>query len=45
LIGSNTKVEGKLHIGSQAAVEYRSADGLNVAIHVVVAPAADVKRR
>jgi len=35
-----TKVEGKLQVGSQATVEYRSADGKNVAIHVVVARAA-----
>ena len=45
LIDGNTRVEGQLHIGSQATVEGRSADGRNVAIHIVVAPAADVKPR
>lgn len=40
LVDDDTKVEGKLKIGSQATVEYRSADGRNIAIHVVVTPAA-----
>jgi hypothetical protein len=39
LIDEDTKVEGKLEVGSQATVEYRSADGRNVAVHVVVARA------
>jgi hypothetical protein len=39
-IDDDTKVEGKLQVGSQATVEYRSADGKNVAIHVVVGRAA-----
>ena len=38
LVDGDTKVEGKLEVGSQATVEYRSADGRNVAIHVVVTP-------
>lgn len=45
LIDGDTEVEGKLQIGSQAAVEYRSVDGKNVAIHVVVARAAGWKAR
>lgn len=40
LVDDDTKVEGKLKVGSQASVEYRSADGKNIAIHVVVTPAA-----
>ena len=36
LVDDDTKVEGKLKVGSQATVEYRSADGRNIAIHVVV---------
>lgn len=45
LIDGDTEVEGKLQIGPQAAAEYRSVDGKNVAIHVVVAPAAGRKAR
>ena len=45
LIDGDTKVEGKLEVGSQATVEYRSADGRNVAIHVVVAHASALKAR
>lgn len=41
LIDGDTGVEGKLQIGSQAAVEYRSVDGKNV----VVARAAGWKAR
>jgi hypothetical protein len=37
-IDGDTKVEGKLEVGSLATVEYRSADGRNVAVHVVVTP-------
>lgn len=40
LVDDDTKVEGKLQVGSQATVEYRSADGRNIAIHVVVKTAA-----
>jgi hypothetical protein len=39
LVDDNTKVEGRLTVGAQATVEYRSNDGNNVAIHVVVKPA------
>jgi len=45
LVDDDTKVEGKLKVGSQATVEYRSADGRNIAIHVVVRPAAAFKAR
>ena len=45
LVDGNTKVEGKLEIGSQATVEYRAADGNNVAVHVVVAPASGLEAR
>lgn len=40
LVDDDTKVEGKLQVGSQATVEYRSADGKNIAVHVVVKPAS-----
>lgn len=43
LVDDDTKVEGKLKVGSQATVEYRSADGRNIAVHVVVKPAAAFK--
>jgi hypothetical protein len=45
LIDEDTKVEGKLEVGSQATVEYRSADGRNVAVHVVVARASGLEAR
>ena len=38
LIDENTKVEGKLAVGAQASVEYRSDDGKNVAVRVAVTP-------
>lgn len=43
LVDDDTKVEGKLQVGSQATVEYRSADGRNIAIHIVVKPASAFK--
>ena len=45
LVDDDTRVEGKLQIGSQATVEYRTADGRNVAVRVVVAPASGLKAR
>jgi hypothetical protein len=45
LVDGNTKVQGKLEVGSQATVEYRSADGKKIAIRVAVAPAAGRKTR
>jgi hypothetical protein len=44
LVDDNTKVEGKLAIGAQAQVEYRSDSGRNIAVHVVVTPASGVAR-
>jgi hypothetical protein len=40
LVDDKTKVEGKLTIGAQALVEYRSDSGKNIAVHVVVTPAS-----
>ena len=45
LVDDDTKVEGKLKVGSQATVEYRSADGRNIAVHVVVTSAAAFQAR
>jgi len=36
LVDDQTRVEGKLEVGSQATVEYRSNGGRNIAVHVVV---------
>ena len=38
LIDENTKVEGRLTVGSQVSVEYHTDGGNNVAVHVIVAP-------
>jgi uncharacterized protein DUF5666 len=40
LVDENTKVEGKLKVGAHATVEYRTNDGKNVAIRVVVKPSS-----
>jgi hypothetical protein len=40
LVDDKTKVEGKLTVGAQALVEYRSDSGKNIAVHVVVTPAS-----
>ena len=45
LVDDDTKVEGKLQVGSQATVEYRSADGRNIAVRVVVKTASAFKAR
>jgi hypothetical protein len=42
LLDDKTKVEGKLTIGAQALVEYRSDSGKNIAVHVVVTPASGI---
>lgn len=42
LVDDKTKVEGKLTVGAQAVVEYRSDSGKNVAVHVVVTPTSGV---
>jgi hypothetical protein len=36
LVDDQTRVEGKLTVGAQATVEYRSNGDKNVAVHVVV---------
>src|ERR1700726_2111190 len=38
LIDETTKVEGRLEVGSAATVDYRTDDGNNIALHVVVQP-------
>lgn len=43
LVDGDAKVEGKLRVGSQATVEYRLADGRNIAVHVVVTRASGFK--
>lgn len=40
LIDDKTTVEGKLAVGAQATVEYRSNDGKNIAVRVIVTPAS-----
>jgi hypothetical protein len=40
MVDEETKVEGKLAVGAQATVEYRSNAGKNIAIHVVVVPSS-----
>ena len=42
LVDDKTKVEGKLTVGAQAVVEYRSDSGKYVATRVVVTPATGV---
>lgn len=44
LIDGNTEMERKLQVGSRATVECRSVNGHSVAIQLVVAPAAGLKR-
>ena len=36
LIDDTTKVEGRLEVGSTATVDYRTDEGNNIAVHVVV---------
>jgi hypothetical protein len=38
LVDDKTKVEGKLDVGAQATVEYRSNADKNIAVHVIVIP-------
>jgi hypothetical protein len=42
LVDDKTTVEGKLTVGAQATVEYRSNDGKNIAVHVIVRPASGI---
>jgi hypothetical protein len=44
LVDGDTKVEGKLSVGAQATVEYRSEEGKNIATHVVVTPASGISQ-
>jgi hypothetical protein len=37
-VDDKTKVEGKLDIGAQATVEYRTNADKNIAVHVIVTP-------
>ncbi|MGH9743619.1 MAG: hypothetical protein ACRD51_14840 [Candidatus Acidiferrum sp.] len=43
LVDNKTKVDGKLTIGAQAMVEYRSDSGKNIAVHVVVTPSSGIQ--
>ena len=45
LVDGDTKVEGRLQVGSQATVEYRSTEGKNIAVRIVVAPASSFRAR
>jgi hypothetical protein len=40
LVDDQTTVEGKLAVGAQATVEYRSHAGKNIAVRVVVVPSS-----
>jgi hypothetical protein len=39
-VDGKTRVEGKLTVGAQATVEYRSDAGKNIAVRVIVTPAS-----
>ncbi|HTT33923.1 MAG TPA: hypothetical protein VMH48_10015 [Methylomirabilota bacterium] len=41
-VDGDTKIEGKLAVGSQATVEYRSNGSSNIAVRVVVTPASGI---
>ena len=45
LVDGDTKVEGKLAIGAQATVEFRTEDGKNIATHVSAMPASGMQSR
>jgi hypothetical protein len=40
LLDANTKIDGKLKVGATVTVDYRSEDVNNIAVRVVVHPAA-----
>ena len=40
LLDANTKIDGKLKVGATVTVDYRTEDVNNIAVHVVVHPAA-----
>jgi hypothetical protein len=39
-LDGKTEVQGKLAVGAQATVEYRSGSGKNIAVRVIVTPAS-----
>ena len=41
-LDDSTQLEGTLAVGSQAAVEFHTADGKMIATHIVVTPASGV---
>lgn len=43
-VDGKTRMEGKLSVGAQAMVEYRSENGQNIAVHVVVTPSSGENR-
>jgi hypothetical protein len=43
LVDGNTKVDGKLAIGAEATVEFRSDEGKNIATHVLVMPGSGMQ--
>lgn len=45
LVDGDTKVEGRLLIGGQATVEFRSEGGRNIATHVSMVPASGMQAR
>jgi hypothetical protein len=45
VIDSNTKIEGKLAVGSQATVDYRAEGQQLIATQVVVLPASGIQMR
>jgi hypothetical protein len=42
-VDDKTRVEGKLAVGAQALVEYRSEGGQNIAVHVVITQTAGAR--
>jgi hypothetical protein len=40
MVDDKTKVDGKLSVGAQATVEYRSDAGKNIAVRVIITPAS-----
>ena len=42
LVDGDTKVQGKLEVGAQASVEYRTEEEHNIAVRVVVTPASRI---
>ena|SRR5713101_5735842 len=44
LVDEDTKVSGKLEVGAQASVEYRTTGDRNIAVNVMVQPAHGLSR-